>query len=182
MFQLKSIVRAGFAMSAALMLAGCNRANKSIETLPAGTTLDIASYAYLKGREDPTIVKPVKDPKQTAQLVGLVNGIKDNWKDVADANLTMHTGIELRFKRPDGSVCAMTIYPSTTMGSYGTNANLSVSNYPMTQTTPGGYPDAFTYVKEVPQAKIDELMSAVGPVEGDMAPKAKATASATPKS
>jgi len=149
-----------------LVLASCSATKTTFEPLPPLTKLRIVSFDT-NARPYQTIVKTVTNAAQISQLVALMDAERADWSSTTDALPSTFTGIEVRFHFDSQQQRVLVVAPNGFSGAYGGEGNLATIDRDMGPSQ--------WRIKKVSDAQLQSWLAAIGPVAGDLAPKARPT-------
>ena len=165
-------MRAVAALAAATMLTSCNTKRTDLPSFAPATTVVVTDYTALASLK-PGAVKSwtVTDAQKVARLAQLADAKRQSWRDIGAANLSVETGIEMKFTGA-GVNQIFTVYPRGFDNSYGT----APSNLWSREDRVG----PITQSKLIPDAELDQLMANIRAVVKNVKPDATPTPAATP--
>jgi hypothetical protein len=135
-----------------LPLASCARTQAPFPALASVNRIEAKSIG-LKSPY-PRLAKTITNPAQVARIVALLDAQKSNWKEYSDGPRTGNRSIELTLTAGATPQRELAVHPSGVLGSMGGSWNLSA------RQSNGG----FWLSKEVPDADLDALIAAIGPI------------------
>ena len=170
------IPRASLCILGATLLPSCVRSDHDLPSFAPATRVVVTDYTPAKG-VDPYVgqIWTITDAGKVAQLAKLADANGKGWGDDKAANMSMQTGIEMKFTGA-GLNQIFTVYPRGFSNSYGgSRGNLWSRPNSVGPTT---------QIKLIPEDEMDKLVANIGAVTQGVKPDATPTptaATAKPK-
>ena len=166
MIQLKHLIRASILIVGAMVLVSCNSKQTNLPAFAPATQVVVADYTPAKD-VNPRIGKvwTVTNPVKVAQLVQLADANGKGWRDENAENRSgdTGTGIVITFTGT-GLDQVFAIDPNGFSNSLGTSRG-NLWSHPNTA-------NAWTLIKELPEAELEKLLTDVRAVLRDVKPDA----------
>ena len=174
MIQLKFVARTTLAFLPLVLLAACNRQKTDFPALPPVTQVTVSDYGGAKNNYQTTVWQ-ISDAQKIARLVALADAQRAGWSDMGSANVSLQTGVELKFKGPSISR-TFVVYPNGFSSSYSTGSN-------NLWASEGEYPNVTIniVIKEISDSAIEKLLADIAAVTNGVKPEPKPTPQPTPK-
>ena len=159
-----AIARALLATTTMLALISCNTKKSDLPSFAPATQVVLTDYTPAKG-VDPYVgqIWTVTNAGKIAQLARLADANGKSWSDDNAANMTIQTGIEMKFTG-GGLNQIFTIYPSGFSNSYGGSRGNLWSRPDIVGPT--------TQIKLIPDEQMDKLIADVRAVVKGVKPDA----------